>query len=148
MTGVGTLLHGGNRLYVIVKGKEEYVRFSDVCEALGIKHPWRVLKKYSEEAQSCVKSAGEFIEDFSQVHEPIQPLDLFINTWMLSLICAAYNNNDLMCTYIDFIKEGHELKDKVEAKEQEERNNTDHICTILSVLESVIEGLYEALSDE
>ena len=150
MVGVGTMHYKMKTAYVIVNGNKEYIRFSDVCDIFEIKHPWKVLRKWAAEPQSGVTSAGELIEDFSEVVEPISEHDLFINTWMLSAICAAYNMNNFMVYYIDFIKEGHELKEKVEAKGKEEKQevDTDHVCTILSVLESVIKDLLEALSDE
>lgn len=144
MVGVGTMHYKTKTAYVIVSGNKEYIRFSDVCNIFEIKHPWKVLRKWAAEPQSVVTSAGELIEDFGEVVEPISEHDLFINTWMLSAICAAYNMNNFMVFYIDFIKEGHELKEKEEKQEV----GTDHVCTILSVLESVVEDLLEALSDE
>lgn len=150
MVGVGTMRYKMKTAYVIVNGNKEYIRFSDVCNIFEIKHPWKVLRKWAAEPQSGVTSAGELIEDFSEVVEPINEHDLFINTWMLSAICAAYNMNNFMVYYIDFIKEGHELKKKEEVKEKEEKPEVgaDDVCAILSVLESLIEGLYGALSDE
>lgn len=152
MVGVGTMHYKTKTAYVIVSGNKEYIRFSDVCNIFEIKHPWKVLRKWAAEPQSAVTSAGELIEDFGEVVEPISEHDLFINTWMLSAICAAYNMNNFMVFYIDFIKEGHEMKEKQEeaARSVKLKIGEDVVSAELSSDQaiSVLEAILEALSDE
>lgn len=148
MAGVGYFFYDNHEIFCIVRGKEEFVRYSDVCDALKIKHPYKALKKYESDPSSVCKGAGEFFTDFSVVVENIEEYDLFINTWMMSLICSAYGGQDLMCKYIDFIKEGHE-QEEVEIKEYSDTDSfTAHVIEITGNLEEVLEAFLKVLDSE